>query len=372
MNRVVVVPGLRTPFLRANTHFKDVKAFELLRHVLIASVNKVDNLSRNDISYVVAGQTFHTDNSNIARDSVLTAGFDVSKTGAHSVTMACISANQAITSVASLIATNEIDCGIGCGVDTLSDPPIRVTRALRRWLLDMNKVKGNSKRIGMLFKLRPSMAFGFEAPPIAEFTTNETMGQSCDRVTKAFNVSREEQDKFGVRSHEMADKAQKAGLLSDVAPMLVPKVGLVDKDNGIRLTTYEKIAQLKPAFTKTGTATASNSSYLTDGASATVLMSEAKAKKLGLKPQIVIKDYTYAAIDPKEHLLLGPAHATTKLLKKNNLTLRDIDVFEVHEAFSGQVLANLKAMDSEEYSQTKIGTKKLGLIPMEKLNTWGG
>ena len=101
-------------------------------------------------------------------------------------------------------------------------------------------------------------------------------------------------------------------------------------------------------------------------------MSESKAQKLGLKPKIVIKDFTYVGIDPKEHLLLGPAYATTRLLKKNNLSVKDIDVFELHEAFSGQVLANLAAMASEEYSQTKIGTKSVGQIPMERLNTWGG
>ncbi|CAG2107921.1 unnamed protein product [Medioppia subpectinata] len=372
MNRVVVMSGLRTPFLRANTHFQDVKGFELLRHALIATVNKVDQLDKNDVNYVVAGQTFQTGNSNVARDSVITAGFDVRKTVAHTVTQACISANQAITSVATLIATNQIDCGIGCGVESLSDPPIRVTKALRRWLLDMNKVRTTSQRLRMLVKLRPSMVFGFEAPPIAEFTTDETMGQSCDRVTAAFKVSREEQDRFGVRSHQMAGEAQKAGHLADVSPILVSKIGLVDKDNGIRSATYDSVAKLKPAFTKTGTATASNSSYLTDGASATLLMSERKAKSLGLKPQIYIKDYIYVAIDPKEHLLLGPAHAITKLLKKNNLTFKDIDAFELHEAFSGQVLANLKAMDSEEYSRTKIGTEKAGLIPMDRLNTWGG
>jgi acetyl-CoA acyltransferase len=147
---------------------------------------------------------------------------------------------------------------------------------------------------------------------------------------------------------------------------------LVDKDNGIRVSTIESMSKLKAAFTKTGTATAANSSFLTDGASTTLLMSESKAKQLGLKPKACIKDYCYVGIDPKEHLLLGPSHATTRLLKKNKMSINDIDVFELHEAFSGQVLANLKAMDSKEYSINKIGSESIGLIPMEKLNTWGG
>lgn len=138
------------------------------------------------------------------------------------------------------------------------------------------------------------------------------------------------------------------------------------------MASFESISRLPPAFTKTGTATAANSSFLTDGASATVLMSELKAQKLGIKPRILIKDFTYVAIDPKEHLLLGPAHATTRLLNKNKLSVKDIDVYEYHEAFSGQVLANLAAMASDEYSRNKIGCKSIGEIPMERLNTWGG
>ena len=132
------------------------------------------------------------------------------------------------------------------------------------------------------------------------------------------------------------------------------------------------MSKLKAAFTKGGTATAANASFLTDGASATLLVSESKAKQLGFKPKIVIKDFTYIAIDPKEHLLLGPAHAITRLLKKNRFNVKDIDVYELHEAFSGQVLANLSAMASEEYSKTKIGTNSVGSIPMERLNLWGG
>lgn len=168
-----------------------------------------------------------TENSNIARDSLIMGGFDVFATAGHTVTQACISANQAITSIASLIAGNQIECGIGGGVDALSDPPIRVTKRLRKWLLSMNKKKTTSQRLAMLTKLRPSMVFGYEAPAIAEFTTNETMGQCCDRITKELGVSRQDQDKFGLRSHELADKAQKEGLLSDVAPITVPNVGSV-------------------------------------------------------------------------------------------------------------------------------------------------
>ena len=134
----------------------------------------------------------------------------------------------------------------------------------------------------------------------------------------------------------------------------------------------ESLSKLRPAFTKSGTATAANSSFLTDGASATVLMSESKAQKLGIKPKIVIKDFTYVAIDPRGHLLVGPAHATTQLLNKNKLTVKDIDVYEYHEAFSGQVLANLAAMASEEYSRKQIGCSSIGEIPMERINTWGG
>lgn len=200
------------------------------------------------------------------------------------------------------------------------------------------------------------------------------MGHSSDRLAASFKVSRREQDEYALRSHTLADKAFKNGSLVDIEPIVVPKKGLVSRDNGVRISTIEKLSSLKPAFVKPyGTITAGNASFLTDGASACLIMTEEKAKQLGLKPKAYIRQHAYVSQDPKDQLLLGPAYVTCKLLDENNLKLNDIDVWEFHEAFAGQILANLKALDSDYFSQNFIKRpSKLGVPDLEKFNAWGG
>jgi acetyl-CoA acyltransferase len=214
-----------------------------------------------------------------------------------------------------------------------------------------------------------------EAPSITEFSTNESMGQSADRLAAAFGVSREDQDRFALRSHLNAHKAFEDGhLAKEIVPAAVPpKFKPVDRDNGVRGdSTYEKLAKLRPAFIKPyGTITAGNASFLTDGASACLLMSEEKANALGLKPLAELVDYVYVSQDPGEELLLGPAYATPKVLKKAGLKKEDVGVWEFHEAFAGQILANLNALNSASFME-KAGFDAFGEIPMEKFNTWGG
>lgn len=201
------------------------------------------------------------------------------------------------------------------------------------------------------------------------------MGHSGDRLAAAFGVSRREQDEFAMRSHRLAHDATKKGLLTDIEPVFIPgRAEPVTSDLGIRVSTIEQMSKLKPAFIKEhGTVTAANASYLTDGASACLIMTEEKAKQLGLKPKAYLRNFTYVAQDPKDQLLLGPAYATPKILESAGLTLKDIDVFEFHEAFAGQILANLKALDSDWFAKTYMGRKeKVGSIDLEKFNNWGG
>lgn len=200
------------------------------------------------------------------------------------------------------------------------------------------------------------------------------MGHSGDRLAAAFKVSRQEQDEYALRSHTLADKASNEGLLTDLDPITVPKKGLVKRDNGIRVSTLDKMAKLKPAFIKPhGTVTAANASFLTDGASACLITTEEKAKELGLKPKAYLRQFVYVSQDPKDQLLLGPAYATPTLLNKVGLSLKDIDVWEFHEAFAGQILANLKALDSEWFGKEylKLGGR-FGVPELNKFNTWGG
>jgi acetyl-CoA acyltransferase len=210
-----------------------------------------------------------------------------------------------------------------------------------------------------------------EAPAIANYTTGEVMGHSSDRLAAKFGISRIDQDEFTVRSHLLAAKAHANGLYNDE---IIPVNGSV-VENGIKGdTTLDKVSKLSPAFIKPhGTHTAANSSFLTDGASATLLMSETKALSLGYKPKAILKGWTYVASDPFEELLLGPTYAIHKVLRAHGLTLSDMGVIEIHEAFAGQVLSNLKAMSSVKFAEDNFFDKTpVGSVNMDLMNTLGG
>jgi acetyl-CoA acyltransferase len=266
------------------------------------------------------------------------------------------------------------DVCVAGGVEFMSDVPIRHSRKMRALMLSANKAKSTGARLGLLAKIRPDY-FNPELPAIAEFSTGETMGHSADRLAATFGVTRQEQDDFSRRSHSMAKAAAEAGHLSDVIPVKTPKgKDFITADNGIRIVGAEKMAKLKPAFIKPhGTVTAANSSFLTDGASACLVMTEDKAKQLGLTPKAYFKTFTYVSQDPKDQLLLSPAYVTPVILKKAGLKLSDISVLEYHEAFAGQILANIKAMGSDKFCQDHMGLKeKVGEVDMNKFNLWGG
>lgn len=371
---LVLVDGVRTPFTQSSTSFKELQPHDLQREALSGLLRRT-GIDPTIVDYIVAGTVIQeVKTSNVTREAALGAGFS-DRIPAHTVTMACISSNQAITTCLGLMSQGVYDTCIAGGVETMSDVPIRHSRKMRQWMLASQKMKTPVKMLAHLSKLRPAYLTP-ELPAIAEFSTNETMGHSADRLAATFAVSRLEQDEFAIRSHTMAQKAQEGGHLSDVEPIVVSKkVGIVDKDNGIRVSTPAQMAKLKAAFVKPhGTITAANASYLTDGASACLLMTEEKALSLGLKPKAYFREYVYVSQDPKEQLLLGPAYATPKVLDMAGLKMSDISVFEYHEAFAGQLLANLKAMDSDWFCTNIMGRSsgKVGTIPMEKMNNWGG
>ncbi|KAL4630573.1 trifunctional enzyme subunit beta, mitochondrial [Arapaima gigas] len=372
VKNIVLVEGVRTPFLLSGTTYTDLMPHDLARNALLGLLNRT-SLPKGVVDYIVYGTVIQeVKTSNVAREAALGAGFS-DKIPAHTVTMACISSNQAITTAVGLIAAGQCDAVVAGGVEFMSDVPIRHSRKMRKTMLTLNKAKSMGQRLALLSKIRLSH-FTPELPAVAEFSTNETMGHSADRLAAAFGVSRREQDEYALRSHQLAKKAQDAGLLTDVMSFSVPGKGTVSKDNGIRPSSIEQLEKLKPAFIKPhGTITAANSSFLTDGASAVLIMSEEKALAMGYKPKAYLRDFVYVSQDPKDQLLLGPTYATPKVLEKSGMTMADIDVFEFHEAFAGQILANMKAMDSDWFAQTYMGRKsKVGMPPMEKFNLWGG
>lgn len=374
--KVVLVEGTRTPFLMAGTQYKNLMPHDLQREAIIGLIKKTE-LPKDVVDYVICGTVIQeAKTANIAREAALGAGISEA-TPCHTVTQACISSNQAIATGANMIVAGQADIVIAGGVDFMSDVPIKFNRKMRSLMMTLNKTKSTGGKLGLVGKLlaSPGTYLAPELPAIAEFSTNEIMGHSADRLAATFNVSRKEQDEFAHRSHSFAKEATENGKLIDRIDFKVPGVkDVVTADNGIRVTPMEKMAKLRAAFIKPhGTITAANASFLTDGASASLLMSEEKALEMGLKPKAYIKDYVFVSQDPKDQLLLGPAYATPKVLKKAGLTLNDIDVIEFHEAFAGQILANLNALDSDYFCQNYLKLdQKVGALPMDKFNLWGG
>jgi acetyl-CoA acyltransferase len=370
--RVVFVDGVRIPFQMTQTAYKDMIAYDLGRMALKGLLNKTA-LDPKSIDYLTFGTVIQeVRTSNIARECALGAGIP-NYVPSHTVTQACISANQAICTGAEKILAGRAEIVVAGGCETFSDVPIRHSRKMRQRLLRLSKVvkKGPGAIASTFFKGLSPAEFAPETPAIANFATGEAMGNSSDRLAAKFAVSREDQDEYALCSHQKAAKAHADGVYEGE---IVP-VDAVSLENGIKgdskLADYTR---LKPAFVKPhGTHTAANSSFLTDGAAATLIMSEAKALELGYAPKAFIKEWTFQAVDPFEELLLGPAYSCAKVLKDAGLTMADIDVFEIHEAFAGQVLANINAMASDKFGQDSLGrSNALGEVPMDKLNLWGG
>ena len=372
---VVLIDGARTPFMRSGTEYLELTSYDLARTVLKGLLTRT-GLDPTGVDRVIMGTVIqNVRTSNVARDAALAAGFPNS-VPAHTVTMACISSNQAITTGADLIRTGQADIVVAGGVEALSDAPPQFDKKVRERLFASQKYKSPLEYRKLFAGLGPS-DFLPKAPAVAEYTTDELMGESADKMAAMFGVTREEQDEYALRSHQSAAKATQSGKLEDeVMPNAVPpKFEPLVHDNTIREdSNMEKLEKLPPVFFKPfGTVTAGNSSPLTDGASATLVMSEEKAKELGYTPKAYLRDYLYVAQDPGDELLMGPAYAMPKLFDRAGVTMNDLDVIEFHEAFAGQVLAVLTAVESDEFAREKLGReKRVGDVDLDKVNPWGG
>ena len=375
MHKVVIIDGCRTPFLRSGTDYMDLMSYQLGAFAIKGLLTKT-GLDPELVDKVIMGNVIsNIQTPNVAREAALTAGIP-SKAPCHTVSQACISANRAIADGCLEIMAGQADIIIAGGVDHTSDTPIQFPRKMRKKLFQAQRLKTVGDNLKFLTSLRPT-DFVPERPQVAEYTTNRVMGEDCDIMAARFQVSREEQDAFAVRSHQLADKAFEEGHLKEeiTEVSLPPKFRSIQKDNGIRGdSTVEKVSKLRPAFDKKfGTLTAANSSFLTDGAAAVLIMSEAKAKELGFTPKAEVVDFVFTGQSLEQELLLGPAYAVSRLLKRQKVELKDIDVLEFHEAFAGQILSNLKALASDEFAQQNLERDKaVGAVDMDKFNLWGG
>ena len=358
--RVAIVAGCRTPFAKAGSAYRDLTALDLAR----ACVRELVERSEIDpewVATVVMGQVIPSVKApNLARETVLRAGLPPSCV-AHTVNRACASASQAIADVASSILAGHVSCGVAGGAESLSDPPNLVGKGLRRALLEASRAKSLGARLRPFLRVRPR-DLAPEAPAIAEPSTGLTMGQSAEKMAKENGVTREEQDEIAFRSHARAAAGMDDGRIqAELVRVFLPPTyeDAVEADNLVRRdTSREALAALPPVFDRRyGSVTAGNSSPLTDGAAAVLLMEEERAKALGYEPLAFIRAWAVAAVDPAGQLLMGPALAVPRALERAGITLADVDLVEMHEAFAAQVASNLQA---------------IGPVDPERLNVMGG
>jgi acetyl-CoA acyltransferase len=375
-DRVAVVAGLRTPFSKAGTDLRALRTVDLATAVVQELVQRAE-LDPKEITLCVYGQVVPTlDWLNLAREVVLRAQLPKS-IEAYSVSRACATSIQAATSAAEAILAGSHDVVLAGGADSMSDVPLGVSKPLTQALMKLQKARTMAERL-QAFK---GMHAKDIMPPIPGFsrepTTGELMGEAAEKMAKLNKISRQWQDEIAHKSHSNAARAWKDGTYAaEVMHVIPPPFDKpVSRDNLVRDdSTLESYAKLKPAFDrKYGTITPGNASPLTDGASALLLMRESKAKALGYTPLGYLKSWAYAAVDPSWQLLMGPVFAAPQALDLAGLTLRDMSLVDMHEAFAAQVASNLQALASQEFAQKHLGrSEAIGEIDPQIMNVNGG
>ncbi len=374
--RAAIVGGLRTPFVKSGGAYRSMSALDLAKAVVNEMMQRLD-LDGSEVDQIVYGQVVpSTEAPNIAREIILGTGLPREIEG-YSVSRACITGAQALVNASQAILLGDSDVAICGGADSLSRPPITYSDRFIDVLMKANRAKDPLSKAKAFLDVKPKDLLP-KPPALREISTGLTMGQSAEKMAKENGIDREEQDAFALRSHKKATEGWEKGVFAEeVMHLPVPPKykEVVDKDNLVRPdTTLEKLAGLRPSFDKAhGTVTPGNSSPLTDGASALVVMSEEKAKALGYEPLAFIKSWAFSALDPAWQLLMGPSFATPKALDKAGMKLSDLDLIDMHEAFSSQMLSNMQAFSSKEWAKTWLNRDEaIGEIAEEKLNIYGG
>ena len=373
--QAVVVAGVRTPFVRAGSVFKDTSAVALARYATRELLAR-SGIEGRDVDEVIFGQVVQgVAAPNVAREVSLLPQFPRT-IPAYSLNRACASAGQAISAAHDQIVLGHADVVVAGGVESLSDVPILHSRRMSQLLVAASRAKSLSERIGIFAKIRPRDLVPV-SPAISEPSTGESMGQSAEKMAKENGISREAQDRIALMSHQRAAAATADGrLTAEIAPWFGGRAmdEVTTSDNGIRAdTSIAALAGVRPVFDRRyGTVTAGNASPLTDGAAATLVMVKAKALALGVKPLATIRSYAVAAVDPGWQLLMGPVFAVPKALDRAGITLADVGLVEIHEAFAAQVLSNVEAWASKAWAERLGRTKPVGEIDWDRTNVCGG
>lgn len=373
--RVAFVAGLRTPFAKQATYFRLTSSRELGQMVVgeLMARSALDPALVDQVVYGAVAPAVEA--PNIAREIVLGTGMD-RRTEAYSVSRACATSFQSAVNVAESIMAGAIDIGVAGGADSTSVVPITVSKKLATSLVGLTKARTAGARMKILSKLRPK-DLAPVPPAIAEFSTGLSMGESAEQMAKDWGVPRDEQDELAHRSHTLATKAWAEGKLDEIvmSAHVAPFKTSMTKDNCLREDSdLSKYGKLRPAFDKKyGTVTAANSSPLTDGASAVLMMRESTAKALGYEPLGYLRSYAFAALDPRRNLLMGPTHASPIALDRAGAKLKDMTLIDMHEAFAAQIACNIRGFASKKYAKEALGrSSAVGDIDMDKFNVWGG
>lgn len=373
--RAVVVDGIRTPFVKAFAEYLKMDTIDLGAAAVKALLARTE-VPKKEIGGITWGGVILPGLSpNVAREIALDLRLGPHVQG-FTVTRACASGLQAITSAVSAIERGEADVMIAGGSDSTSNAEIKLPQKVVHALAPLAFGKATPRdMLGVLSQLVPITEVLPKMPKIAERTTGEVMGEAAERMAKRNEISREAQDEFAVRSHHRAAAGIRSGRLrEELAAVETPAGKTVTTDTIVRAdTSVDKLAKLRPVFAKDGTLTAGNSSPLTDGAAAVLLMSEEKAKALGYTPKAAFRSWSYVGVDPADQLLMGPALAMPEALDRAGMKLADADLVDMHEAFAAQVLSVLRMLGSDAFARTRLGKDAaVGDVDPEILNVWGG
>lgn len=372
--RIAFVAGLRTPFARQATTFEQAPAVLLGKRVVNELIRRY-HIAPEWVDLLVFGQVIQMPEApNIAREIVLGTQLTPA-TDAYSVTRACATSFQAISNVAQAMQCGDISVGIAGGADSSSVLPVTVPKRLAASLLKLNKARTWGQRWQAIKPLHWRDLLPVP-PAVAEYSTGLTMGDTAEQMAKSYHIDRQDQDLFALRSHQRAAAAWQSGVLKEevMVTHVPPYRDFLATDNLVRgdgeLADYQR---LKPAFDKKhGSVTAGNSSPLTDGAAAVLMMTESRAKELGLTPLGYLRSYAFTAIDVWEDMLLGPAYASPLALAAAGMSLADMTLIDMHEAFAAQCLTNIKLWSSKTFAQQCGRQHALGDVDMERLNVLGG
>lgn len=375
MRDVYLVDGARTPFLKARGKQGPFSASDLAVEAgkqLLAR----HRFTPNDLDEVVVGCMMPSpDEANIARVIALRLGCG-KHIPAFTVQRNCASGMQAIDDAAKDIASGRCNLVLAGGTEAMSRAPLLLNNQMVNWMAQLAGSRDLKSKLKTYMQFRPS----FLKPIIAllrglsDPMVNLSMGQTAEIVAHRFNITREEMDQFSLQSHQRVMRGMEEKHYDEITSAYAPSGQVTSADDGARKdTTLEKLAQLKPFFDKKfGAVTAGNSSQISDGSALVLLASKEAVEKYKLPVIGKITDIQWAGLDPAE-MGLGPVYATHKLLKNQNLTLSDIDFFEINEAFAAQVIGCLRAFESDDYCKTYLGAPgALGTIDPDRLNVDGG